>query len=156
MFSFHPKSYLARIAFSIAVAFAVAGCAGPNAVARNAARVDFAALGRGGASPDGKSPLTLPFVLHVAAGQEVPLDFQLNSRVFALDPGPLKLVAKRDFYVLFRDDGPPLLSEDGQQFEERAKNTFRFGLRVVKDEPTKVELYLGIRPEPQPVAPHAD
>jgi hypothetical protein len=154
MFSFSTKSYIGCVAFLVAAVGA--GCAGPNAVARHAARVDFATLGRGTASPDGKSPLALPFVLHVAAGQEIPFDFQLNSRVFALDPGPLKLVAKRDFYVLFREDGAPLLSEDGQQFEERAQNTFRFGLRVVKHEPAKVELYLGIRPEPQPAAPHAD
>ncbi|HVZ31486.1 MAG TPA: hypothetical protein VG963_03625 [Polyangiaceae bacterium] len=150
--SFNPKSYLACLALLSAVVGA--GCAGPNAVARSAARVDFATLARAADQPDGRPPLTLPFVLHVAAGQEVPLDFQLNSRVFALDPGPLKLVAKRDFYVLFRDDGPPLLSEDGQQFEVRPQNTFRFGLRVVKHEPAQVELYLGIRPEPQPAAPH--
>lgn len=152
--SFNLESLIGRLALLSAVIGT--GCAGPNSVARNAARVDFAALAQGAASRDAKPPLTLPFVLHVAAGQEVPLDFQLNSRVFALDPGPLKLVAKRDFYVLFRADGPPLLSEDGQEFEQRPQNTFRFGLRVVKHEPTKVELYLGIRPEPQPAAPHVD
>jgi hypothetical protein len=153
-----PSFNLERSSALIALLSAVvgAGCAGPNAVARSATRVEFAALGKGGESPDAKPPLTLPFVLHVAAGEEVPFDFQLNSRVFALDPGPLKLVAKRDFYVLFRNDGPPLLSEDGQQFEDRPQNTFRFGLRVVKNEPTKVELYLGIRPEPQLAPPHAD
>jgi hypothetical protein len=154
MASFHLESFIGCLALLSAVSGS--GCAGPNAVARSASRVEFATLGQGAESPAANSPLALPFVLHVAAGQEVPLDFQLNSRVFALNPGPLKLVAKRDFYVLFRDDGPPLLSEDGQQFEERRQNTFRFGLRVVKHEPTKVELYLGIRPESQPAAPHAD
>jgi hypothetical protein len=152
--SIHLESFIGCLALVSAVLGA--GCAGPNAVARSAARVEFATLGQGADSPDAKSPLTLPFVLHVAAGQEVPLDFQLNSRLFALDRGPSKLVAKRDFYVLFRDDGPPLLSEDGQQFEQHPQNTFRFGLRVVKHEPTQVELYLGIRPEPQPAAPHGN
>ena len=130
-------------------------CASPNTVARDASKLDFATIAQGtpapGAAP-AASALVVPFVLHVAAGQEIPVDFRLESRVFTLDTGPLKLVAKRDFYVLFREDGPPLLSEDGVEFEERVNNTFRFGLRVVKDEPATVELFLGIRREPSPPA----
>jgi hypothetical protein len=151
--SFNPGTFAGSLV--LLIASVGAGCAGPNSVARSASRLDFATLGQGTA-PEGKSALTVPFVLHVAAGQEVPIDFQLSSRLFALDPGPLKLVAKRDFYVLFRDDGPPLLSEDGKEFEERVQNTFRFGLRVIKNEPPQVELYLGLRPEPEPATPHAD
>jgi hypothetical protein len=159
MQSFNPRYHVSNLLLLPLLLLAGMGCASPNTVARDASRLDFATIARGAPAP-GAAPtapvLAVPFVLHVAAGQEVPVDFRLSSRLFALDTGPLKLVAKRDFYVLFRGDGPPLISEDGQEFEERVQNTFRFGLRVVQNEPATVELFLGIRPDPAPVAPGAN
>jgi hypothetical protein len=122
-------------------------CAGPNAVARKAPRVSFADIAQGQPSPAIEHLQKLPFVLYVPAGQRIPVELGIDSGLFALETGEMKLVAKRDFYVLFRADGMPLLSEDGVDFEKRAKNSFALGLNVQKDQPAKVQLGLRVRPD---------
>jgi hypothetical protein len=122
-------------------------CAGPNTVARSAPRVAFTEIAQGQPGPAVERLQHVPFVLHVQQGQEIPVEFGLDSSLFSFEPGPMKLVAKRDFYVLFRKDGPPLLSDDGVEFEKRPKNAFMFGLSVQKDQPAKVELRLRVRAE---------
>jgi len=130
----------------VGLSLAVAGCAGPNAAARNATRIEFADVASG--QPEARRMMELPFVLHVVAGQEIPIDWGIDSSLFTVEGGPARLVAQRDFYVLFRADGPPLLSEDGVEFEDRPRNSFRLGLRARRDEPTTLEAYVSIRPAP--------
>jgi len=122
------------------------GCAGPNAVARDATRIEFVDVAQG--QPEARRMTDLPFVLHVVAGQVIPIDWGIDSSLFSVEGGPARLVAQRDFYVLFRADGPPLLSEDGVEFEDRPPNAFRLGLRARRDEPTTIEAYVSIRPAP--------
>jgi len=63
-----------------------------------------------------------------------------------VEGGPARLVARRDFYVLFRTDGPPLLSEDGVEFEDRPPGSFRLGLRAGRGEPTSIVAHVSLEP----------
>lgn len=127
---------------------AATACAGPNQLARGAPRVDFRDIALGQEHPTlaqrfGRGP----FILHFRAGDEVPVDFALDSRLFRLDTAPWKLVAKRDFYVLFLTDAPPRLSEDGVDFETHDRGSFQLGLRVRRGKPADIQIHLAVRPE---------
>ena len=126
-------------------------CAGPNQLAHGAPRVDFGDIALGQEHPTiaqsfGKGP----FILHFRAGDDVPVELALESRLFRLDAGSWKLVAKRDFYVLFLTDGPPRLSEDGIDFEKRDQGSFLLGLRLQRGKPAAVQIRLALHPEPAP------
>ncbi len=140
---YYKRSFLPAFA---ALLFGV-GCAGPNQVARSAPTIDFESFDRD------RSPELLrrlqkpPYIVKFRAGQVIPVDFTLDSKLMKTRDEDFVVVAKRDFYVLFRGDGPPLLSADGVEFEERPKNYFRFGFRLKGKEPTTIDLGLGVRPE---------
>ena len=126
----------------------LAACAGPNQVARGAPRLSFKQL-ETERSPELVSRLgKLPYVLKFEAGQTLPVKFTLDSLVVDAKEADFVLVAKRDFYLLFQENGPPLLSLDGIEFEERPKNYFRLGFKMQKAEPTTIDLALGLRPVP--------
>jgi len=89
-----------------------------------------------------------PVVIHFKVGQEVPLAFVMDSRLLTIAPQDLKLHVKSDFFLLLRADGPPLLSEDGVEFEEEAPNTFMVDFDAPKaDQPAKMKLRLSLRSE---------
>lgn len=132
-------------AFGALLLLVAAGCAGPNQLARRAPVVPFPDIAQGLPSPAIEHLQRLPFVLHVPKGQQIPVDFALDSGLFDLETGDLRLVARRDFWVLFRADGPPLLSDDGVEFEKRPRNAFSLGLRVEKDRPARVDVRLRVR-----------
>ena len=132
--------------------FSAWGCAGPNQIAATAPRIPFSEIADGRASPHLQKLQAPPVVIHVQAGQKIPGDFAADSKLLAVEGGDFTLVAKRDFYVLFRTDGPPLLSEDGVEFEDQPRGTFMIGLRVLKDQPATVQLRVGVRPEGAPPA----
>jgi hypothetical protein len=124
---------------------AAGGCAGPNQVARTAPRIDFARFDAQ-RSPELVARLGKPpYVVYFEKGRVIPVDFALDSRLMSTRNEDFEIVVTQPFYVLFRADGPPLLSEDGVEFEERPENSFRFGFRLKGQEPTVVDLGLGIR-----------
>ena len=128
-------------------ALALAGCGGANQTARQAPTIPYERL-RTARSPELVRQLGRPpYIIKVSAGTVIPVDFDLDSRWLAVRDEDFVLVAKRDFYLLVRADGPPVLSEDGVEFEDKPRNYFRFGFRLRGREPTTVDLALGVRPE---------
>lgn len=139
------RIYYMCSALTLGATLLAAGCAGPNQVARTAPRIDFAQFDTQ-RSPELVAQLgNPPYVVHFEKGRVIPVDFALESKLMSTQNEDFEIVVTRDFYVLFRADGPPLLSEDGIEFEEKHENSFRFGFRMKGQEPTVVDLGLGIR-----------
>jgi hypothetical protein len=142
-------NYYERSGYSalVAVGLALAGCAGPNSVARSAPTFPFESF-ENERSPELVRRLqNPPYIVKFKAGQVIPVDFTLDSQFLEAREEDFVIVAKRDFYLLFRADGPPLLSADGVEFEDRPRNYFRFGFRMKDREPTTIDFGLGVRPE---------
>ncbi len=126
----------------------VSGCAGPNQAAQVAQRFSYAQL-TGSQREAMLAKLTrLPVVIHFKQGERIPVDLRLDSSLTQLEAPNMTLVAKRDFYLLLRADGGPLLSPDGVDFEHKTKNYFVFGFKIERDAPTALHVVLGVRPEP--------
>ena len=151
MFSCTCKYYNRRRNALLAGVWLLAGgCAGPNQVARGAPTLPFEQL-QTQRSPELVQRLQhLPYIVKFSKGQAVPVDFTLDSIVFEVRDEDFVIVAKRDFYLLFREGGPPLLSLDGVEFEDRPRNYFRFGFKMYKNEPTVIDFALGVRPQNAP------
>ena len=141
-----PSSWCRFSIVGLLVALGSSGCAGPNQVAAGAPRIPFNELGH-----HTQQLMALgeqPVVIHFKVGQEVPLAFVMDSRLVTLAPQDLKLHVKSDFFLLLRADGPPLLSEDGVEFEEEMPNTFIVDFDAPKtDQPGKMKLRLSLRSE---------
>lgn len=130
------------------VALGSIGCGGPNKVAAGAPHIPFNALSQAQYSEQLMSLGEQPVVIHFKVGQEVPLAFLMDSRLLTIAPQDLKLRVKSDFFLLLRADGPPLLSEDGVEFEEEPINTFTVEFDTPKaDQPAKMKLRLSLRSE---------
>jgi hypothetical protein len=120
----------------VVLLLASAGCA-QTSVATTPMR--YAELGHGKAPPD----LRVPFVVEFQAGERLPIDFEFKSDDFELEPArpTMALVAKQHCYVRFSTDGVRV-SLDPQNFPDKGKTpgSFRFGLRVVRGEPAKLDV----------------
>ena len=143
----HGFKYYRRSKIGCWIALALLGCAGPNAVARDAPTIEFEQLRAAPSSALAQQLGQPPYIIKFEAGEEIPVDFVLESTLLATRDEDFVLIAKRDVYLLIRDDGPPVLSADGVQFEAKKKNWFRFGFRVTKREPSSIDLGLGLHPE---------
>ena len=134
--------------FSVALlwlALAPSGCAGPNSIAAGAPRIPFEQLDQKHHAAQLMGLSEQPVVIHFKEGQEIPFNFVLDSRLLSLTPPDMKLRVKTAFFLLLRADGPPLLSEDGVEFEEQPKNSFMLGFEVQRDKPPALNLRLGVR-----------
>ena len=139
----HRSYYYQRNLLLACAGLGFLGCAGPNRVARDARRFDFAQLDAE-RSPEVVRQLGRPpYIVRFEKGRTILVDFALDSKLFAVQDEDFTVVAKRDFYVLFREDGPPLLSEDGVEFEDRPRNFFCFGFRMRAKQPTTIDFALG-------------
>ncbi|MEO6602865.1 MAG: hypothetical protein ABIQ16_23475 [Polyangiaceae bacterium] len=128
----------------LALVVCASGCAGVNASAAHATRVNLSDL-QGEQRGAALARLTqLPTVIALKRGERVPLSLGIDSELFALEGSGLVLLAKRDFFVLLRQDGPPLFSLDGVDFEQRHRNSFLVGFHVDKTQPTELQLRLGV------------
>ena len=120
-------------------------CAGPNRLAARAPHINFTDLNTG----DHKAQLAQlsrpPYIVKFKAGDRVPFSFAVESKLFEADIPPLTIMAKRDFYLLFRTNRPPLLSEDGVDFKTRAQNSFMFGFRLHEGEDAQVVTKISVR-----------
>jgi hypothetical protein len=141
-----PRS---AVAITLLCSSALFGCAGPNTVAASAPRIRFDQLSQREHAEQIMSVSEQPVVVHFKQGQEVPLHFVFDSRLLALVPQDMKLTVSRDFFLLLRADGPPLLSEDGVEFEEQPQNSFMLGFDVKQGAPAALNLRLGVRAEQQ-------
>lgn len=130
------------------VSITTLGCAGPNQVAAQASRVPYSKLSQAQGEELVASWHHQPFVLEFKAGDEVPVELILESRIIALQAEPIRLIAKQDFYVLVRPVGAPLFSEDGKDFTTRVQNSFQFGFVAKKGEPVKMTAKVRFRAAP--------
>src|SRR5450755_780394 len=114
---------------------ATAGCAG---TAVTPTPIRYADLGR---SPP--LDLRVPFVVEFQAGDQLPVDFDFTGEDFALSPAhpPMTLIAKQHCFVRFSADGVRA-SLDPRNFEQKPKTpgSFRFGLKVQRGEPAKLDV----------------
>ena len=126
------------------------GCAGANQIARNATHLAFADLN----GPNRKQAVAAissgPSVIHFKRGERIPLDLALDSRLMQLEASQLTLVAKRDFALLLRPDGPLRVSGDGVDFEAEHGNYFGFGFEVEREAATLLRVKFGVLPEHEP------
>lgn len=129
----------------VGLALASSGCAGPNSIAAGAPRIPFEHLDQKHHAAQLMGLREQPVVIHFKEGQEIPFNFVLDSRLLALTPPEMKLRVKSAFFLLLRADGPPLLSEDGVEFEEQPKNSFMLGFEVVQGKAPAINLRLGVR-----------
>jgi hypothetical protein len=90
---------------------------------------------------------SLPLMLEVRKGDRFPIEVVLDSTLLKLDTaGAWTVEALQPFFVLLRPEGPPLLSTDGVDFEQRSQNSFNFGFNAQKDQSTSIRLALRLRP----------
>ena len=144
------QNYYNRSSAAALLLLTALGCAGPNQIAKTADRIAFADL-QGDQRRAAFSALAKgSTIVHFKRGDRVPLDFKLDSSLAELADPDLMLVVKRDFYLLIDPAGPPRVSEDGVDFETKAKNYFFFGFNVPKTGDAKMVLRLGVRPESPP------
>ena len=134
-------------AASIAAALLALGCGGVNQTASDATRIAYSELTGDGRAAALQRLTALPVIVRFEKGQRVPVDLQLDSSLIELQAPELTLVARRDFYLLLHEDGGPLLSEDGVDFESKGDNYFFFGFDVQRDQPTRMRVRLGVRPQ---------
>ena len=118
------------------ILLATAGCAG--AVAPTPIR--FADLGSGHLK---SLDFRVPFVVEFQAGDSLPVDFDFSSEDFELSPArpTMTLVAKQHCFVRFSAEGIRS-SLDPRNFDQKPKTpgTFRFGLKVLRGEPPKLDV----------------
>ena len=140
-----PNYYLCSLLCLLGIT--ALGCAGPNQVAAQASRVTLAELNGSQRANAFQKLTSLPTVLEFKQGDRVPVSLLFDSELATLEVPDFTMVAKRTFYVLLRSDGPPLLSRDGVDFEERRKNSFFVGFDVRRPKQTRMRIGLGIWPE---------
>ena len=127
------------------LALALSACGGTNQMAATAPRIPFDQLGQKAYAQQLMGLQEQPVVIYFKQGQEVPFHLAVDSRLLSAAPPEMKLRVKTDFFLLLRADGPPLLSEDGIEFEEQPKNTFMLGFDVHPNQPAAINLRLGVR-----------
>ena len=123
--------------------FALACGASNNQVAKSARRVPVAHIASLPEAEREKALTGLPLILEIRKGDVFPIEPRLESRLVALrTEGTWKAEALETFYVLLREEGPPIVSLDGIDFEQRAHNSFSVGFDAKKDQPTKLRIAL--------------
>lgn len=126
-----------------------AGCTSASSMAAEAPRVRVVELA-GSEANKAEALSRLPVVLVFEAGDEVPFELVLDSRLLTLEQPaePMRLVASRRFFVLLRPEGAPRISEDGEDFDTQPKSSFGFSLSATKGGGSKARLVIGLRPGP--------
>src|SRR5262245_58178895 len=146
----HAPNYYTRSNYLVLVLALLCSCAGANQIARNATHLAFADLN----GPNRKQALAAissgPTIIHFKRGEQIPLDLALDSRLIELDAPRLTLVAKRDFDLLLRPDGPMRVSGDGADFEAEHGNYYGVGFDVEREAATLLRVKFGVLPEHKP------
>lgn len=124
-----------------------AGCAGANQVARDASRLTYAELNGPRRQQAVQTIASGPTVIHFQRGERIPVDLVVDSKLIQLEGQQLTVIAKRDFDLLLRPDGPIRLSADGIDFESHHENYFAFGFAVEREAATMLHVKFGVQPE---------
>jgi len=134
----HPRvARLGSLGSVVVILLATAGCAGTPAPTTP---IRFADLGSGRLESLDLRP---PFVVEFQAGDRLPVDFDFTGEDFELSPAhpPMTLIAKQHCFVRFSAEGIRA-SLDPRNFGDKPKTpgTFRFGLKVLRGEPPKLDV----------------
>lgn len=142
---YYSRSWKSRALLALVLVLSTA-CAGANGAARDAPRVAFARLNEEASARQLVERLSRnePVVIQFEAGQVIPLDYAVDSRLFEIAKQKTDIVVRESFQLLLWD-GPPRISEDGVDFESSPKNSFRFGFGMKKGQKPSIDVRLGIR-----------
>ena len=129
------------------LAIGLLGCGASAAqLAREAPHVPIAHIAELPEAERAHALAGLPLVIEVRKGDRFPIEAVLDSTLVKLDTaGTWTLEALQPFYMLLRPEGPPLLSTDGVDFEQRAHNSFNFGFSAEQGQPARIRLALRLR-----------
>ena len=109
MFRLAHNYYNRSFMIPAALLFAV-GCGGANQVARNAPTVPFDRFDSDRSSALLSQLQKPPYIVKFRAGQVIPVDFTLDSKLMKAQDEDFVVIAKRDFYVLDRRCSAPTAS----------------------------------------------
>lgn len=128
----------------LALALLAAGCGVTNnQIAKNARRVPVAHFATLTPAERAAALASLPVVLEIRKGDNFPVEAVLESRLLDLHAeGAWTVRARETFYVLLREEGAPVVSLDGVDFERPAKGSFGVGFDAHAGQPTKVRVAL--------------
>jgi hypothetical protein len=129
---------------SLTLAPLLVSCAASNTrVARSARRVPVAHIQDLPPPERPKALASLPLVLEIRKGDRFPMEVVLDSRLITLHTeGTWTMEAKQTFFVLLREDGPPVISADGVDFDHKANNSFGIGFETHEGQPAKLRIAL--------------
>jgi hypothetical protein len=128
----------------LALALVAVGCgASNNQVAKSARRIPVAHFASLPPAERATALASLPVVLEIRKGDTFPVEALLESRLLELHAdGAWTVEARETFYVLLREEGAPVVSLDGVDFEAPAKGSFGVGVDAHAGQPTKVRVAL--------------
>lgn len=129
----------------LALCVLLAACGASNTqLAQGARRVPIAHIAELPAAERPNALGSLPMVLEIRKGDRFPIEAVLDSTLLRLHTeGTWSLEATQAFYVLLREEGPPVISEDGIDFDTKTRNSFAVGFGAKKSGPAKVRMVLG-------------
>jgi hypothetical protein len=137
-----PKASTRRLALCLAL-LAIGCGASNNQVAKTARRVPVAHITD--LPPDERVKVlsALPLILEIRKGDRFPVEPLLESSLIALHTeGTWTVEARETFYVLLREEGAPIVSVDGVDFEQRVQNSFGIGFDAQKGQAAKLRVAL--------------
>lgn len=138
-----PARRLAPVLAAALGLFALACGASNNQVAKTARRVPVAHIASMPPAEREKALTGLPLILEIRKGDVFPIEPLLESRLVALHTeGAWKVEALETFYVLLREEGAPIVSVDGVDFEQHTRNSFGVGFDAQKGQPAKLRVAL--------------
>lgn len=150
----HPSNYynhsncaspwLRRYAVAGLALLALACGASNSQIARSARRVPIAHISELPPAERATALASLPVMLEIRKGDRFPLEVLLDSRLIALHAeGTWTVEARETFYVLLREEGAPVVSEDGVNFDAATRNSFGVGFNAQAGQPAKLRVALG-------------
>lgn len=119
-------------------------CGASNSqVAKTARRVPVAHIASLPPAEREQALVGLPLILEIRKGDVFPVEPLLQSSLIALHTeGTWKVEALETFYVLLREEGAPIVSVDGIDFDQRVQNSFGVGVDARKGQPAKLRVAL--------------
>jgi hypothetical protein len=140
--NYYDHSKCSRGSFAALLAFCAAACgASNNQVAKTAPRVPIAHIATLAPEARAQALARLPVILEIRKGDTFPIEPLLESRLVALHTeGGWTVEALETFYVLLPEEGAPVVSLDGVDFEQRVQNSFGAGFEAKAGQPPKVRL----------------
>lgn len=139
-----PRPRAVSMLAALTLAPLLVSCAASNThVAQSARRVPVAHIRELPAAERPKAMASLPLVLEIRKGDRFPIEVVLDSRLITVHTeGTWTMEAKQAFFVLLREDGPPIISDDGVDFDHKVNNSFGVGFEMREGQPAKLRIAL--------------